>query len=992
MSGGDLQNFPATSDSLNMSKFIVLLSLLFLGGPSFGEWAEEKEVPVLLMDSSGEITVQADGTSEEVFEQTFKAVNEQGRNFLALQKIPFSPDTTKVKVLSASTKNDGVETAVDLKTIQERTSGSDKQGLSGLKELVIPFTNLRNGSLVKYKFKMTHFKPLLPGWYTIRFVYGLEFPEMGGSVVVRSKNDIKHVTLDPDHFLEVKETIEKGWTVVRIKQLKPITRIPKDEAPLVDFRDIPQIQMTTGNSWQEYAATMSAKYEKILAEKNLPAAFKEIVKKAATKKDPVEKIDVVTSELASTMTYSGNWTSSEKFYVAKSLKDIGTQKIGDCKDFATATTAMLRNLGLTADVAFIYRGSSRDPYRFVLSQPLNQSLPMPFLFNHAIVRVLLGAGKTLWVDPTNIVSNAATIFPDIAGAPALVISKSTQNLETTPTSKAEENQFISEKTIRVNSDDTVESQVKTEMTGDYAKGVIETALNENTDKAKYIVRVLAGIYSKDPQVNFDNVNLQNRLSKSIKIGFKTFGEKTITEKDGKRYIVIPVPIRSQSYFGIGRERVTHVYAGEESLERHVTKVEGYDFKGDNLGCEVLSAWYYLRRKLIKTETGFEVQDYFEAKNRIISVRDANDDDFQLRKSSIANCDSAIEIEKIPAKTKLADRLKDYNLEKITALNEVYGAGSTRSCQVAVHRAEQLLIKNPKDKELRIQLLKAYRHVGFVRSDVSDAEYDRESDKVLAGLFRDFPQDGAVLRQKVFSAMNRKSYPEMSDYFKKAYYASEKGYDIYYLGGQVATKLGSAKAAENSFFKAISMTKKPVEISRAYGNLARIFEKDDKKKHLEYLKKAIDYDPENGWLRSNLLGELNQLERWDEAVEVGEKMLKVSDFGVGRRQLGQAYAGKANSIFTKSQDPTSLNQAEDACGKGMKIHPENEQCLMLLGKVNFRLGASTQDLNRLQKSIDYFKQGQKYARQGKADFDPLIQQSQVLLDAFNHNARAPASEK
>ncbi|RYZ79622.1 MAG: DUF3857 domain-containing protein [Proteobacteria bacterium] len=362
-----------------MKYFIICLVFLLMNSAN-AQWAEISETGLQLTEQTSEIIVEADGLSSETHAQTFKVTNESGRNFIALHTIKYLPDSSKVTVLSASTVNGSVETPVNLSTIQERSAGSaQQQALTGIKELVIPFTNLQIGSLVKYKFNLKKTKSILPGLYSASLLYGAEFPEMKGDVTIRSKNDINHVTFDPQKFLSVAETIEDGWTVVRVKLLKPIVRIPKDKNPLVSLQSLPQVQFTTMKSWSTFAQGIASKYEAVLADSNLPPMMQEIVSKAKLKQNDYDKIDIVTSELANQMTYSGNWSSVEQQFFPNTLKKIGSSKIGDCKDFATATVAMLRKLGIHADIALIHRSDPRNPYREVLSEPLNQTLPMPSL-------------------------------------------------------------------------------------------------------------------------------------------------------------------------------------------------------------------------------------------------------------------------------------------------------------------------------------------------------------------------------------------------------------------------------------------------------------------------------------------------------------------------------------------------------------------------------------------------------------------------------------
>lgn len=66
------------------------------------------------------------------------------------------------------------------------------------------------------------------------------------------------------------------------------------------------------------------------------------------------------------------------------------RRFGDCKDKSVLLSALLRELDVDARVAFVHSYRGRQ---------LPQSLPSPFAFNHAIVRVELD-GQVYWLDPT----------------------------------------------------------------------------------------------------------------------------------------------------------------------------------------------------------------------------------------------------------------------------------------------------------------------------------------------------------------------------------------------------------------------------------------------------------------------------------------------------------------------------------------------------------------------------------------------------------------
>ncbi len=78
-------------------------------------------------------------------------------------------------------------------------------------------------------------------------------------------------------------------------------------------------------------------------------------------------------------------------YLPRSPSTVWSRRFGDCKDKALLLVSMLHHMGIAADPALV---SFDDGMR------LQDYVPSPYVFNHAIVRVL-GEGGTYFLDPTD---------------------------------------------------------------------------------------------------------------------------------------------------------------------------------------------------------------------------------------------------------------------------------------------------------------------------------------------------------------------------------------------------------------------------------------------------------------------------------------------------------------------------------------------------------------------------------------------------------------
>jgi transglutaminase-like putative cysteine protease len=99
------------------------------------------------------------------------------------------------------------------------------------------------------------------------------------------------------------------------------------------------------------------------------------------------------------------------------------RRFGDCKDKSLLLVAILEALGIEADVALVntWRGRALD-----------ETLPSPYAFDHAIVRALVGSSEH-WLDPTGYTQYSPLNVehsPDFARA--LVLSETVDGLQIIP--------------------------------------------------------------------------------------------------------------------------------------------------------------------------------------------------------------------------------------------------------------------------------------------------------------------------------------------------------------------------------------------------------------------------------------------------------------------------------------------------------------------------------------------------------------------------------
>lgn len=943
----------------------LVCSLVYV--PASAEWIPQNIVPYEIVNSHSEVEVDEKGLEKSVDEIELRALNENGRAALVMQAVPFVPDAETVKVTKASSVTDGVESMVDLKTIATRTGKSLDQGVSHFKEYVISFPNVKIGTIVKYTVTRKKLKNLVPGLYSMTYVFGHGTPELAGSARIKSKIPLFADQMDPWQVSDLSYKTEGGFHIIEIKQKRPIFKYPNEFNPVFDSDSLARIQISSMKDWAAYSSSIAKRYEVILSQK-LPPQLVEISKKAKKGKTLEEKIDIVTSELSTVMTYAGEWTSFEKLHFPKSLSAIASKKTGDCKDFSLATIAVLRNLGIQAYPAFTNRKNNKSELGVI--SYVNGSRLVMDIFNHAIVKVKDG-GRAVWVDPTNIVSDAGYIFPDIAGSDAIEISDKATVLEKIPLPASTKSRITYARDIKIKEDQSAESVTSFEMSGEFSKVVHELSLQKNGSEGEKVLGGLLRSLDKSAKAFYEGINLQSRLSNKLKGTQKVYGERILAEKEGKLYMSLAAPLTLLGFTRFTKPRVTSGSMYSKFSEATVTRVHGYDFVGFPQECTILTPWFTMRRSFIKKDFGFEIREEAVSESDTLSIADINSDKFQMHVGDVVNCvrGSNVEVRKLSGAEDLASRLADYTPEKMKNLSNASGPGSITAFENMYHIASQVLSTHPENKEALVAKARAFRLVGYKHSNVDRTEYQNEYNSSIQVLEKLYPDDLEVKILRARYWIRAEKYSEAARAFKKFYSPDMKSYEGFFVGGLVAIGLNQPKVALGAFQKSLQFTTDKLEQAAAYAQMGDTYmELKDIETAISFYKKSLSLNPENTWMQGNLVDHLVKLKRWDEAIDEGEKMLKVADFGIGRRQLARAYGGKAKSIQedAMSKDPTmktadyksALLEVEANFLKAVKHAPDDTYTLFDLGAFYSNQAKASGDSIVARKSIGLYEKVEK----------------------------------
>lgn len=329
---------------------------------------------------------------------------------------------------------------LDPATINEAPArGGDYKIYSDDKVLRAPLPAIAPGAVVEEEYTVSETEPLFPagraGWNS----FG----------VIRAPVAHSRVTFDAPASLPLRTSTlllndmkpvrtEANGRVTLVYDLPPLEGFEPIEPYLPrDLPHLPEIQFSTGASWQKLASDYAA----LVDSKANAAAVRPIVEKLiAGKESPAEKEAAILDYLDREVRYTGI-EFGEGSIIPRDPADTLSKKYGDCKDKATLLVAMLRAAKIQAYVALLNAGARMD---------VPENLPGMGLFDHAIVYV---PGKSpLWIDATDRYARLGQLPSGDQGRLALIARGETTALVKIPQSSASENRLVEYRELTLSDD------------------------------------------------------------------------------------------------------------------------------------------------------------------------------------------------------------------------------------------------------------------------------------------------------------------------------------------------------------------------------------------------------------------------------------------------------------------------------------------------------------------------------------------------------------
>ncbi len=331
------------------------------------------------------------GDTRDSFGRTvLEVLDRAGLEQAATISLDFDPATETMDLVRLVILREGRE--IDLSTavrpeVFRREGRLDEGIVDGTLTAWYQIPGLRVGDVVDYA-SVLHQRPLFSG--PERAVFSTlewEVPVVLSRTVVLWPQDW------PQHYGALPDRVARmegpGPDATLRLEFQRVHHIPPPEEEAVPTGADPTafLRLSAEADWGSLSAALTPHYA---ADYPLPPEWEDKVQAiAAASPDPATRAIAALRLVQDELRYV-SLSMGDGGYFARPPEEVIASGYGDCKDKSLLLVVMLRRLGIAAEVALTDIDRGHD---------LPQEVPMPGVFDHAIVRLTIG-GQSHWVDPT----------------------------------------------------------------------------------------------------------------------------------------------------------------------------------------------------------------------------------------------------------------------------------------------------------------------------------------------------------------------------------------------------------------------------------------------------------------------------------------------------------------------------------------------------------------------------------------------------------------
>lgn len=625
----------------NFGQFRVFVFLLFVFFElqAVASWLNKEDAKYEINFYNETVEVEKDGTFKLTVEGSVTITKEDQTQNILTRPIQYLADRSDVEIIEAYTENEGKKFKVNNENIEDRDIASEYYGFSNTKQVFVNFNNVKKNSKLYLKYVINNKKTILPSLFEDVIGFNFDGYLNERKIKIISKIPLYINLIDKEKVLEVKKYKNDTLQIIEIKNLLPLFKfINNEEYYSLGLEHFPWVLVSSFKDWNALINPVTAKYEEV-AKQKLPQLFIDIANAAKNKTTLNDKINTITSMLTDKVKYMGDWRSLQGSYYPKNLETIAQLAQADCKDYAIATVAILRYLGITAHVSLIFRGDYYEEFKNIL--------PGTFNFNHAIVQVKDGK-KIKWIDPTNFKSYAEGIFPDIADRFAIVLDPSASIGQRTPKIDYAEAKFLISETIQIKNTENIERNGSIELKGYSAIPFTAAELSASKELISSEIRYQFLNTNDLIQTEIAPYDLTSRIVNDVKFSYNTLEKNRYLKTDYGNGYSLENLLKTSSYvnpFLISLiDRQSDLFLGHGFIfESKILLNKLQRSQKENKGCDIKSKWGDFSRNINDTTSGIEIYDKIHQKIALINKQELLSTEFKTLQDNLEQCFKGIVI-------------------------------------------------------------------------------------------------------------------------------------------------------------------------------------------------------------------------------------------------------------------------------------------------------------------------------------------------------------
>ncbi len=592
-------------------------------------WSKYEDASVEVKFSNVNINVNRDGTYETEVELQAKILKESGRDRFSLYSLVYNDDSADFTVLEAKTTYNGEEYIVTEDMMEDKPLASPSKGFDQLRQVTISFPKIEIGTEVYLRYKQVNKKVPVDNFYGLSFSYYGDYLQ-AENTKINSELPLEIKVNDPRSVLEIAEEKKDGVHYINITLKKAVyeNTINEPHNGILNTKHNTWVSLSSLSKWDDLAKKLAPGYHSVINQP-LPATFIAIAESAANKNTDEEKINAVTSLLNEKVQYMGDWRTVSGKYFPRDLEKIADSQVGDCKDFSASTAAILQKLGYKVQPILVMRGTTST------SNP--EALPNMGNFNHVMLKVTNRGGKIYWIDPTNTVSMAQGIFPDIADRSALVLDSEEADYIKIPAVQGENSKVISHSELTIE-DNVVNEYGQLTVQGEAALGLTGVGLYYSDEQLRdSVFRMISGVYLDEEEKKFlelPDLTLRNVEDLTIKYEFQQKNKIFKTNLGpalnlGDNWLNDVVNTAS--------DQVSDLFIGVPKTKESHMIIKDIKIKNcENLNFEINSPWLYVNRSCKYQNDGTEFSNLITIKKSFITNEELKTAEYKNLKSELEN--------------------------------------------------------------------------------------------------------------------------------------------------------------------------------------------------------------------------------------------------------------------------------------------------------------------------------------------------------------------